>query len=174
MALGPRFSADKFRSVLKGALGGGPDSVHGAMTHIGAQNFLKTGASVKDAKTIIRKLTTSGAIKDEGQARNEFRKAERVANAADRMRVAQTKDDRLKELHAGPIGGPPKSLAQSIVDAHQHSTSVLGDKTMGQHYTSISEALKKPLTNGGAGSSGMRMGASNVPLARPIVDIPFD
>lgn len=166
MALGPHFSASKLQTVLKGALGAGSDTVRSALLHIGAQKTLQTGASVKEAKALIQKLKTSGAIKDESHSRAVFKQAERVANAADRMRVRETKDSRLKELD---MTRQTKSLAQSIVDSHQHGTSILGDKNVSQHYTSISEALKKPVMS--KPNTGL---GSGVPLTRPLLDIPFD
>ncbi len=171
MALGPRFSANKFQAVLKGALGGGADTVRGALLHIGAQKSLQTGASVKDAQKIIQKLKASGAITNEDHARAVFKSAERVANAAERMRVSQVKADRMAEFNAASVG-KPSSLAQSIVDAHQHSTSI--NQTATQHYTSIADALKKPVMGGSTGSAtskfGGLMGAAST---RPIIDIPI-
>lgn len=166
MSLGPRFSANKLQTVLRGALGGGSDSVQKALVHIGAQKVLKTGATTKDAKVIMRKLQASGAIKDDSHARAVFKQAERVADAADRMRVRQTKEDRLKEFDASR---KIESLAQSIVDAHQHGTSIIGDKNIGQHYNSIADALKKPVM--GKTSTGL---AGAAPATKPLLDIPFD
>lgn len=161
MALGPRFSASKLQTVLKGAIGGGADSVRGALLHIGAQKTLQTGASVKDAKAIIQKLRTSGAIKDEGHAKAVFRQAERVANAAERVRVEGVRADRMAEFNAtrDQLG----SLAANIVGQHAHSVSVLGDKNTSSHSVSAATSSKKPEEN-----------KTVAPAARPILDIPFD
>lgn len=163
MALGPHFSAGKLQSVLKGALGAGSDTVRGALLHIGAQKALQTGASVKDAKTIIQKLRTTGAIKDEGRAKSVFRQAERVANAADRMRIKETKESRLAEYDAtrNELG----SLAANIVAQHTHSISVSGDSNRTSHASSISQVVKPGLHE---------QNKTSAPPARPILDIPFD
>lgn len=164
MALGPHFSANKLQSVLKGALGGGSDSVRGALLHIGAQKTLQTGASVKDAKTLIQKLRSSGAIKDEGRAKAVFRSAERVANAADRMRIKETKESRLAEYDT--TRNQLSSLAANVVAQHSHGISISGDANRTSHATSISEVLK-------SGSSGTQ-NKTSAPAMRPILDIPFD
>ncbi|MDQ5931470.1 MAG: hypothetical protein QG607_171 [Patescibacteria group bacterium] len=163
MALGPHFSANKLQSVLKGALGGGSDTVRGALLHIGAQKTLQTGASVKDAKTLIQKLRSSGAIKDESHAKAVFRSAERVANAADRMRIKETKESRLAEYDT--TRNQLSSLAANVVAQHSHGISVSGDANRTSHATSISEVLK---------AGAREQNKTSAPPMRPLLDIPFD
>lgn len=163
MALGPHFSANKLQSVLKGALGAGSDTVRGALLHIGAQKTLQTGASVKDAKALIQKLRSTGAIKNESRANAVFRQAERVANAADRMRIKETKESRLAEYDStrNQLG----SLAANVVAQHNHSISISGDSNRNSHATSISQVLK---------SGSTTENKTSAPPMRPILDIPFD
>lgn len=163
MALGPHFSANKLQSVLKGALGAGSDTVRGALLHIGAQKTLQTGASVKDAKALIQKLRSTGVIKNESHANAVFRQAERVANAADRMRIKETKESRLAEYDA--MRNQLGSLAANVVAQHSHGISISGDSNRTSHATSISQVLK-------AGSTPENK--TSAPTMRPILDIPFD
>jgi len=163
MALGPHFSASKLQTVLKGAIGGGSDTVRGALLHIGAQKTLQTGASVKDAKALIQKLRSTGAIKNESHANAVFRQAERVANAADRMRIKETRESRLAEYDA--TRNQLSSLAANVVAQHSHGISISGDSNRASHATSISQVLK---------AGGVPQNKTSAPTMRPILDIPFD
>lgn len=150
-------------------MGVGSDHVSRALTHIGAQGALKSSTTIGDAKKILSKLETSGAITDSSRAREVMRKAERVAAVADRMQQQQVKEQRLAEYDAtrqalGSTFG--QSGNQSVVREQAHGISIGGDSARGGHGVSIADALKKSTTNKTNGT-----GAAPV---RPVLDIPFD
>lgn len=159
MSLGPRFSANKFQSVLKSALGTGTTGVQKALTHIGAQKSLQTVTSVKDAKRILSKLESSGAVGDARRAREVMRKAERVASVADRMQQQQVKEQRLAELNAGRT-----LYKDSVVRQQVHGVSISGD--VSTHSVSVSQSTKKP-------AASSKPVSPEIPI-KPLLDIPFD
>ncbi|OGH67479.1 MAG: hypothetical protein A3C15_01855 [Candidatus Magasanikbacteria bacterium RIFCSPHIGHO2_02_FULL_50_9b] len=163
MSLGPRFSANKFQSVLKSALGVGSSGVKSALTHIGAQKSLQNITNVKDAKNILKKLESSGAVSDASRARDVFRKAERVAASVDRIRSQEVKQERLSEFDKTRL-----ALKDSVVREQIHSVSITGDRNSASHSVSVSS---KPL----ASSSADAKSNMSAPVStRPVLDIPFD
>lgn len=174
MSLTPRFSAQKFTSVLSRAMGTGAGGVQKALTHIGAQKSLQSGVTVQDARRVMQKLKSSGAITDERGASDAFKRAERVANFASRMQKQNMRDERLATYRA------ERSLADDIVARNAHSVSAHGDSSAGKHATSITDAIKKK-----SGASAMfgppKMSSGPVQLVKqinlphaPLQDIPFD
>lgn len=159
MSLGPRFSANKFQNVLKSALGTGATGVQKALTHIGAQKSLQSVTTVKDAKKILSKLESSGAVGDARRAREVMRKAERVASVADRMQQQQLKEQRLVELDSGrPM------YKDSVVRQQAHGVSISGETN--SHSVSISQSTNKPVNS--------TKPAAPMMATKPLLDIPFD
>ncbi len=185
MSLTPKFSAQRFQSVLKTALGRGGDSVQSAMTHIGAQGMLKTGATARDAKEILRKLEKTGAISDHGRAMREYDRQERVAVASARMHDTEVRHDRLTELHVGQAAdaagrGANQGMdvgkgrgSDSVVREQAHGVSILGGQNLNNHSVGIGQAIANKSVGGGlvVGSHGP---ITPVQLAKPLLDIPFD
>jgi Ulp1 family protease len=164
MPLGPRFSANKFQSVLKSALGVGSSGVQSALTHIGAQKSLQNITSTRDAKNILKKLEASGAVSDASHARDVFRKAERVAASADRIHSQVVKEERLSEFDKTRL-----ALKDSVVREQIHSVSISGDRNRDSHRVSVNTKSTAPVSHDAKLSAGAAV------LTRPVLlDIPFD
>lgn len=176
MALTPRFSAQKFTGVLSRAMGTGAGGVQKALMHIGAQKALQSGVSTKDARQIMRKLQTSGAITDERGARDAFKRAERVANFASRVQQQQMRDERLQQYRT------ERSLADDIVQRNAHSVTAVGPQQRKTATSSIADVMKaKEKNQNDTGASSTSARSAPVQLAKPgnfshasLQDIPFD
>ncbi len=150
-------------------MGTGASGVQKALTHIGAQKALQSGVSVQDAKRVMQKLKSSGAITDERGAADAFKRAERVANFASRMQKQNLRDERLAVYHK------ERSLAADIVSRNAHAVSVSGDSSAGRHATSISDVAKKKSSQAASAAAPIQLAKPiTVPHATPLQDIPFD
>lgn len=156
-------------------MGTGASGAQKALTHIGAQKALQAGVSTKDARQIMRKLQSSGAITDERASADAFKRAERVANFASRMQREHVREERLQEYRA------QRSLGDDIVARNAHGVSAIGQQQQAQHATSIVDAMKAKKTNGAGGAAPTSQRGGIVQLVKPIElpraplqDIPFD
>lgn len=163
MAIGPRFSANRIQSVLKSALGVGSDGVRSALSRIGKQDVLGSSrlTSVKDARVILKKLESTGAVSDVTHARNEFRKAERVAETIDRVRKEANKTEFLSQ----------RNSAESVVREQLHSVSISEDANRTKRAVSVA-SLQKKSSNGAHQTISKDAGTQQV--VKPLLDIPFD
>lgn len=190
MAFGPHFTAQKFQSVLKTALGKGTDGVAKAMLHIGAQKMLKGNVSTKDAKAVLQKLQRTGAIADKGLANREFGRQERVANQVSNAHNEDIKKMRLDELRnvQAATNGVVRQQAHSVTAiGNQHavtaggaSSRAVGINSIGATAVRNSLAMSSPVTTGhNFGNSApvqlmQTPGTQKKPIAstaKPLIDI---
>ncbi|MCX6781036.1 MAG: hypothetical protein NT003_02890 [Candidatus Magasanikbacteria bacterium] len=166
MSLGPKFSSTAFQKVMQRAIGGRPSDVKNILTRVGGKDILKNGASVADTKELIKKMEASGDIEDSRAAGIAFRKAERVANAIDRIHHQQNREERLKEFDR-----TRSNYSESVVREQLHGVAAINDKNSSAHSVSISQ-LNKNTSVGQNGKSDSRLAGSGGSKSR-LIDIPL-
>lgn len=179
MSLAPKIFAGRFQGLVKSALGGS-DAMNRAMTHVGAQNLLRTGAGLKETRSVLTKLEREGRVADVGRAERAYKREARVAIGAARMRTSEFKQENLAQRMAEQAG------LDSVVREQEHSVSVLGDKNVREHSVSVGQnathratVSTRSSTDAGAvvsGTSGAHATASvaSQRIKKPFMDIPLD
>lgn len=174
MAIGPRFSAQKFTQVMQNALGAkGSGAVRQALTHLGAQRLLQNGATVKDVREVISKMKKEGTVQDADHAERVLKTEERIAARVQQNRETERRKDYVAEYMAAS-----QAAGDSVVREQAHGVSIISDKSSGQHLVSIGQK-----NNQNAKSSSTQRPATPPQIgivqnanqkAKPFIDVAID